>query len=415
MDKTRSFKGAFGVILFVGLCLVLFQGTAQMSQAADTFKIGVPAPMTGPCAETGKGMKGATEIAVEEINAAGGILGKKIEVFYGDDESKAAAGASVVERMINKDKVDIIIGTMNSNVGLATMEIAANYRVPFILTCPASQKITDKIAANQERYKYLVKSDPTTTAHAVGVAAAADFLAKEDPENTKNKTAFLLMEHNEWGKSIGVAAVDELKKVGWKVIDQQVHDMGETNFMAMISKIKAKDPDILVTAETSASAAASLARQFLEQGLQMYIIQVYGPLKPGYLEALGNQGDGIITEIMVDCHTKDCDKFTKKFVAKYGAPEFDVCGNMQYDMLHMTKAAYEKAGSFDKDKFIKAFLAMSQPGTIGVYEYDQKTHESKVGKDYIPTIVRQLQNGKWEFLLPDYMRKTTLKKPSWFK
>ena len=205
---------------------------------------------------------------------------------------------------------------MNSNVGLATMEIAANYKVPFILTCPAAQEIADKIAANPERYKYLVKSDPTTTAHAVGVAAAADFLTKEDPANTKNKTVFLLTEHNEWGKSIAIAAVDELKKVGWKVIDKQVHDIGETNFMAMISKIKAQDPDILVTAETSASAAASLARQFIEQGLQMYLVQVYGALKPGYLEALGTQGEGVIAEIMVDCHTQECDKFTKKFVEK---------------------------------------------------------------------------------------------------
>jgi len=415
MDKARRSKGALGVILFAGLCLVLFPGSALKGQAADILKIGVPAPMTGPCAETGKGMKGATEIAVAEINAAGGILGKKIKVFYGDDESKAAAGASVVERMINRDKVDIIIGTMNSNVGLATMEITANYRVPFILTCPASQKITDKIKANQERYKYLVKSDPTTTAHAVGVAAAADFLAKKDPANTKNKTAFLLTEHNEWGKSIAIAAVDELNKVGWKVIDKQVHDIGETNFMAMISKIKAKNPDILVTAETSASAAASLARQFIEQGLQIYIVQIYGALKPGYLEALGDKGEGVIAEIMVDCHTGECDKFTKKFVEKYGAPEFDVCGNMQYDMMLMAKVAYEKAGSFDKDKFIKEFLAMKHSGTVGVYEYVPDTHESKVGKDYIPTIVRQLQKGKWEFLLPDYMRKTKLMKPSWMK
>ena len=403
------------IVSFVFFLVAAVAVNASGVYAADVFKIGVIAPMTGPAAETGEGMKGASIIAADEINSKGGILGRKIELYFGDDESKAAAGASVIERLINHDKVDIIIGTMNSNVGLATMEIAANYKIPFLMTCPAAQKISDKIKENPERYKYLLKPDPTTTAHVMGVASAAEFIAQTDPAHSKNKTAVFLTEHTDWGKGIASVAEEEMGKVGWKVIDKEVHDIGETNFMALLSKIKALNPDLLVTAETSASAAASLAKQFLDQGLEMYLVQVYGALKPGYLEAIGGGVDGLIAESMVECHTKLCDEFTKKYVAKYGAPKFDVCGGMQYDMMHAAAQAYEKAGSFDKDKWIQTILNMRIDGTIGVYVFNKDTHESKVGKEYLPTIVKQLQGGQWQFLLPDYMRTKKFVVPSWLK
>jgi branched-chain amino acid transport system substrate-binding protein len=320
-----------------------------------------------------------------------------------------------MERLVNRDKVDIIVGTMNSNVGLATMEIAANYGIPFVATCPAAQKIADKIKENPERYKFILKPDITATAHTVGAATAAELISKFDSKNAKNKKAIFLTEHTDWGAAIEGAADSEFKKVGWKVIDKQKHDIGETNFLSLLSKIKASDAELLVTAETSASAASSLAKQFLEQGLKMYLVQIYGPAKPGYLEALGGGVDGLISEQMIACHTKLCDEFTQKFTDRFGAPKFDVCGNMQYDMMYLVKKSYEKAGSFDKDKWIKTILGMRLEGTVGVYEFDNEYHQSKVGKEYIPTIVYQLQGGKWEYLSPEYMKTTEFIVPEWLK
>lgn len=413
----KRFRKNLGMWIFMSVILLVMAMTIDgpEARAADVFKIGVIAPMTGPAAETGEGMKGASIIAAEEINKKGGILGRKIELYFGDDESKAAAGASVMERLINREKVDIVIGTMNSNVGLATMEIAANYGIPFIMTGPAAQAIADKIKGNPQRYKYLLKPDPSTTTHVIGVASAAEMIAKEDPKHANKKTAVFVTEHTDWGKGLASVAEVEMGKVGWKVIDKQVHDIGETNFMSLLSKIKALNPDLLVTAETSASAASSLTKQFLDQGLKMYLVQVYGPFKPGYLEALGGGVDGLIGESMVECHTKLCDEFTKKYINRFGAPKFDVVGSMQYDMMYAAANAYEKIGSFDKDKWIETILAMRIEGTIGVYEFDKDYHDSKVGKDYLPTIVKQLQGKKWEFVKPDYMRTKKFIVPSWLK
>lgn len=196
----KRFRKNLGMWIFMSVILLVMAMTIDgpEARAADVFKIGVIAPMTGPAAETGEGMKGASIIAAEEINKKGGILGRKIELYFGDDESKAAAGASVMERLINREKVDIVIGTMNSNVGLATMEIAANYGIPFIMTGPAAQAIADKIKGNPQRYKYLLKPDPSTTTHVIGVASAAEMIAKEDPKHANKKTAVFVTEHTDW-------------------------------------------------------------------------------------------------------------------------------------------------------------------------------------------------------------------------
>ncbi len=413
----KRFRKNLGMWIFMSAIVLIMAMTIHGPEAgaADMFKIGVIAPMTGPAAETGEGMKGASIIVADEINNKGGILGRKIELYFADDESKAAAGASAMERLINRDKVDIIIGTMNSNVGLATMEIAANYQIPFIMTGPAAQAISDKIKGNPQRYKYLLKPDPPATTHSIGVASAAEMIAKEDPKHASKKTVVFVTEHTDWGKDIANVTVTDMGQVGWKVIDKQVHDIGETNFMSLLSKIKALNPDLLATAETSASAGASLAKQFLDQGLNMYLIQIYAPFKPGYLEALGGGVDGLIGESMVECHTKVCDELARKYTNRFGAPKFDVVGAMQYDMMHAAARAYEKAGSFDKDKFIQAILDMRIEGTIGVYVFNKDNHESKVGKDYLPTVVKQLQGKKWEFMKPDYMRTKKFIVPSWLK
>ena len=405
------------IIRYLSILLFIVAGAmaAGSASAEDILKIGIIAPMTGPAAETGEGMKNASILAADEINQSGGILGRKIKLFFGDDESKPAAGASVMERLINSDKVDIIVGTMNSNVGLATMEIAANYQIPFVATCPAAQSIADKIKNDPKRYKYILKPDITATAHTVGAATAAEMIAKEDPAHSKKRTAVFLTEQTDWGAAVEGAADAEFSKVGWKVIDKQKHDIGETNYLSLLAKIKASDAELLVTAETSASAASSIAKQFLEQGIKMYLVQIYGPAKPGYLEALGGGVDGLISEQMIACHTKQCDEFSNKFTKRFGAPKFDVCGNMQYDMMYLVKQAYEKAGSFDKDKWIKATLETRLPGTVGIYEFDPQYHDSKVGKEYIPTLVYQLQKGKWEYLSPEYMKTTKFMVPAWLK
>ena len=84
-------------------------------------------------------------------------------------------------------------------------------------------------------------------------------------------------------------------------------------------------------------------------------------------------------------------------------------------MFYLAKIAYEKTGSFDKEKWIEAVLNTEMRGTIGNYVYDKASHETKVGKDFIPSVVMQLRNGKWHYMMPEYMRKEEYIKPSWVK
>jgi len=396
------------------LCVFMRSGFVTLAVARD-LRIGVFAPMTGPAAESGIVMKNASILAMEEINRTGGILGRKIELFFGDDESKTAAGVSVVERLINKDKVDIVVGGMNSNVGLAVMEIVPKYDIPLILTCPAAYKITEKIVEDPKKYRYVIKSNPSTYAYGIGYKDFVGYLERNKIVNFKNKTMVILGEQTDWGKSLAEAQIAELGKLGWKALANDVHDIGETNYISMLSKMKTFDAEILITNETSASAAASLARQFVEQGLRMLFLQSYGPFKPGYLEAVGNRAEGVVAIVLNEVQGEVGGKFRDSYTKRWGSADFDVCGGVQYDMLYLIKEAYEKAGSFENQRFINEFLGIKKKGTVGTFAFDVKSHEAAAGEQFVPQAVKQVQGGKLKWIWPENVQEAKFLKPHWLK
>ena len=129
------------VSLGVGVLIMLgIMGTGW----TDNYKIGVNAPLTGPAAEVGQYIKNGALIAVDDINNKGGVLGRKIEVVFGDDEAKPEVGVSVYERFMTKDKVDAVIGGLNSSVNIAMQETAAKYDKIFITGGPVSEILTER-------------------------------------------------------------------------------------------------------------------------------------------------------------------------------------------------------------------------------------------------------------------------------
>ena len=121
MKGKSAVKGFKAIVLFP-LFIIFFAG---VSLAQETIKFGVFGPMTGPAAETGLAIKHSSELAMEEINAKGGLLGKKIECIWGDDESKPEVGVSLYEKFVTRDKVNLVIGGLHSSVGIAMMEPAS--------------------------------------------------------------------------------------------------------------------------------------------------------------------------------------------------------------------------------------------------------------------------------------------------
>ena len=131
-------------LLSILISILFIFGLLSIS-SADNYKIGVHAPLTGPAAEVGQYIKNGALLAVDDINNKGGVLGRKIEVVFGDDEAKPEVGVSVFERFMTKDKVDAVIGGLNSSVNIAMQETAAKYDKIFITGGPVSEILTREL------------------------------------------------------------------------------------------------------------------------------------------------------------------------------------------------------------------------------------------------------------------------------
>ncbi|MGD8269073.1 MAG: ABC transporter substrate-binding protein, partial [Desulfobacterales bacterium] len=146
-------KRSKSVLLNVRLCLavtvaVLVLGTGTGPQAAEeVVRIGNIIPLSGPSASVGQQGRNAREMAVDEINAAGGIKslgGAKLEMLYADSESKPEKGVSEAERMINTEKVHLLTGCWNSAVTYPTTAVAERYGIPFVVPVSVADKITEQ-------------------------------------------------------------------------------------------------------------------------------------------------------------------------------------------------------------------------------------------------------------------------------
>ena len=138
---------------FLSAVALLFVVCASASLAADTIKIGVLAPFKTP---SGESLLKAAKMAADEINAAGGILGKKIELITANTEYKPQVGATAYKKFALQDKCDVVFGTCSSGVAQAVMDQMARYKVPFISTGAASEVLAEKYGADKDKFKVLV-------------------------------------------------------------------------------------------------------------------------------------------------------------------------------------------------------------------------------------------------------------------
>ena len=130
----------------VALVVLLCPFFITQADAADkVVKIGNIEPLSGPSAAVGQQGKFARDMAVEEINAAGGILGKKIELFIGDTEGKPEKGITALKKLVMEDKVDVLVGEYSSGVSLAMQPFLPNYKIVFVTTGCASLALTDNV------------------------------------------------------------------------------------------------------------------------------------------------------------------------------------------------------------------------------------------------------------------------------
>src|ERR1700755_1764292 len=211
------------------------------AQSSDPIKIGVIAEVQSIA---GAATPGGAQIAADEINAKGGVLGRKVEIVTYDNKSSSADSVRAFQRAVSEDKVSAVIASYISEVVLALEPWAARLKMPLITPGAASNEITKAIHNDYEKNKYTFHGYLTSAAQAQLVCdAAKDLLV----DQLKFKTVAIMSEDAAWTKPLDVGYEACLPKAGLKVVEHVRFSPDTTDFTPIFNNIEAKKPDAIVT------------------------------------------------------------------------------------------------------------------------------------------------------------------------
>src|SRR6266699_5212117 len=210
--------------------LALLLGTAH-AEAQAPIKIGASLSLTGTYAKPGTYQKEGYEVCADELNAKGGLLGRKVEFVMYDDQSSTQTAQRLYEKLITEDKVDAVMGPYSSGITESVAGISEKYKK--VLVSPLAA--TTSIFRQGRKYIFMVISPAE-----VYLEGLVDMAAKRGL-----KTVAIVNEDTLFSKAAAAGAIDLAKKKGMQVVFQEAYPKGNTDFSAMLTKIKATNPDII--------------------------------------------------------------------------------------------------------------------------------------------------------------------------
>ena len=397
-----------------------------LSIAADgtaVIRVGVVAPLSGPAAWAGAAIKEGADLLVEEVNNAGGVYIKeynkkvKIEVIYGDSQSKPASGVTVAEKLINKDKVDFLVGeAFHSSVTMAIMELAPKYNIPIQSWMPTSNEISDKIKANPAKYWNFWKGDFASSAYGKTIHETYIYLEKKGLFKPQKKTIAFVIEETDFGRSNADSAFELMKKAGWQKVAYEVVPIGHNDFYPQLTKIKSLKPDVVVSCFTALNSGTSFVKQFQETGMTSSHMAIYYPLYPELIKNTKAAANYLIwTPLLLNPGKIEYQaKFQERFKKRYGK-DINNQNGAGYDGMLGVFVAFKEAGSIDPKKVVNALSKTDYRAVLGRYQYDLERHELKDGLDYIPIPTAQIIDGKNKIVWPPKMADQEYQNQPWIR
>ena len=340
------------------LTTAILLALAATGARADAIRIGVNEPLTGPVAASGTYVVNGARIAADEINARGGVLGKKIELVVEDNKSNPTEAAAVAEKLITSDKTPVLMGAWGSSLTLAVMPKLADYEVPMLVETSSSGKITT--SGNP----FVFRISPPS-------ALEAETFAPMVAKLGMKKVDFLVL-NNDFGRGAATDFGKMLKDKGVQVGLVEIMDQGAQDMSAQLAKLKASDSDtIMVT--SAVDQLVLLFKQMAALGLKKRVITTGGSQNPDQIIAqAGSAADGTmhLTTFLPWIPEKTPDpKATETFIAEWKRRGYEFAGVTEsfrgYDGIRAIAHAIERAGKPEPAAIAKAFWSVDFTGLNG--------------------------------------------------
>ncbi len=348
------FKRIAGLSLVAGV-VILGQG----AWAQQTIKIGALNPYSGPLALYGTEVTRGYELAADKINAAGGIAGRKIELIRGD-VTNAQQGIATVEQLVNKDKVDMFVGTYISGISLTASDAALRYNKLYWETNAVAQVLTERGLPN------FIRSGPDGGAFAnTSSATVRDLIAPVLKKNVKDLKIWIEHEESIYGTSIGQGQKRILEAFGAKVVGVGAHSAASIDLNDAILRAKKADPDVYI--QTGYVPDGNLLlRTMREQGFKPAAVLFVGTGDtPETLQALGPYLEGLLVtgyprNDISETFGPGNKAYLEAYRAKYKSEPVAPQGMAAYSGFLIMAEALKAAGGTDMAKVQAAAAKLDQ-------------------------------------------------------
>src|SRR3989344_1481996 len=340
MNKTATWMV---VIVVVVLGLVLLNKSPE--KETGPIKIGFMGPFTGDLANIGKNAQAAVQIAEEEINAGGGILGRTLEVVYEDDQCTVAPGANAVSKLINTDKVVAILGATCSGATLAAAPVAEAAGIPMLSYCSTAPAVSDA-------GDYIFRNVPSDNFQAT---FGANYLVGKGLKNVA-----LVYIKNDWGLGLKDALKSALAAAGGTLVAEESYDPTSKDLRSQMTKVRDATPDAVYFVGYTDGTIAGL-KQAKELGVTAPLFGADAWDDSKIWSSLGGAGEGAMYTLV---GTNSSDEFKQKMQAKLGAPDLIYCSNYAYDGLKILAKSIERAGATDGEKVKDALYKTEYAGGV---------------------------------------------------
>jgi branched-chain amino acid transport system substrate-binding protein len=406
---------ARGWLLASAVSAVALMPQSGFAQSTDTIKIGV---IGEESAVAGASITKAAVMAADEINAKGGVNGRKIEIITYDDHSSAADAVRAFQRAVSQDKVVAVIGSYISEVVLAIEPWAARLHMPFITPGAASNLISKAVHDDYDHFKYTFHGWLTSSFIA---QAVCDYTKDEFVGAQHWTTAVVMSEDAAWTKPLDEAYLECLPKIGLKVLDHIRFNPDTSDFTPIFHQIEDAHPDVIVTGISHVGVQPTV--QWHDQQVPIPMVgQSSQATTSTFWKDTNGAAEGVITDTAAApgvALTPTTVPFATEYQKKFGvSPSYT--GYATIDMVYVIAEAIERAGgSTDPDKLVTALEATDHLGTMGRVQFYGRdniyTHALKYGPGLVTTIAVQWQDGKQVCVWPGDKANGKIAFPSFIK
>lgn len=355
------------------------------ASAADPIKIGLVTALSGQSARAGEALTRGATIAIEEINAKGGVLGRQLELVRRDDESNPAKGLIAARELIQREKVAALIGGLDTPVALAIVPFVNNAKMPFVVPWAAGTTITQNGASSNYVFRVSAMDDEVDK-------AIVQFARK----TYDTKKPGLILVNNPWGESNEHGLKSAMKAAGTEPAGIEKFEGNDVDVVPQLSRLKQAGADTLFLVG-NVGPASQVVKSLDRMGWAPPIVSHWGPAGGRFTELAGPNARNVIF-VQTYSFFGDLSPAGKKVMAALQAKYPDIKGPADitpavgvanaYDTVLMIASAIQKAGKTDPTAIRDGFYAIDRvDGLIKTYEkpFTQTKHDALTEKDYIWT------------------------------